>query len=83
MKSILQPTREQWQKVFYLAAIIYVIGALGYTLLGTGKEQRWNTPEDELLIQVDLPREQRNPLPVFMNTQEPVDAANRIKPALA
>lgn len=73
----LQPTRGQWQKVFYLSAIIYVIGAISYLILGSGEEQIWNTPEDELYIQIDIPREEREPLPVFRNSEEPEDAASK------
>jgi len=34
-------TREEWQKVFILAAIIYGIGATVYLIFGSGKRQSW------------------------------------------
>lgn len=68
--------------MFYLSAVIYVIGALFYTILGTGKEQSWNIPEDELLVQVDLPREERRPLPVFRNKEDPMGEDSGIKPTV-
>jgi len=39
-----QPTRAQWQKVFYISAGVYVFGWMVYLLLGSGTEQPWNTP---------------------------------------
>ncbi|EDO46366.1 predicted protein [Nematostella vectensis] len=52
-----QPTRDQWQKVYYIGAGIYVFGAVAFAALGTSKEQPWNTPPEENLVPVDLPHE--------------------------
>lgn len=39
-----QPTRAQWQKVFYISAGVFVFGWFIYLLLGSGEPQSWNTP---------------------------------------
>lgn len=52
----------QWQKIFYITAGVYVIGWVTYLLLGTGKQQSWNTPYEDLLVPVDIPREPRKPV---------------------
>ncbi|KAK3748449.1 hypothetical protein QZH41_019368, partial [Actinostola sp. cb2023] len=81
--KILQPTRGQWQKVFYLSAIIYVVGGVSYLILGSGEEQWWNTPEDEQFVQVEVPREERKPLPVFRTDSEALEnEASEPKPTL-
>ena len=58
---LLQPTRVQWQKVFYISAGMYVFGWVTYLLLGSGKQQSWNTPYEDLLVPIDIPREPRKP----------------------
>ena len=60
--SFSQPTRLQWQKVFYISAGMYVLGWITFLLLGTGKQQSWNTPYEDLLVPVDIPREPRKPV---------------------
>ena len=57
-----QPTRGQWQKVFYISAGLYVVGWITFLLLGSGKQQSWNTPFEDLLVPVDIPREPRIPV---------------------
>jgi len=57
-----QPTRAQWQKVFYISAGMYLFGWFTYLLLGTGKQQSWNTPYEDLLVPIDIPREPRGPI---------------------
>ncbi len=42
---IFQPSRHQWQIAFYIAAAIYLFGALFYLLLGSGEEQPWASKE--------------------------------------
>ncbi|XP_020610537.1 sialin-like isoform X1 [Orbicella faveolata] len=61
-----EPTRGQWQKVFYISAGLYVVGWITYLLLGSGKQQSWNTPFEDLLVPVDIPREPR--IPVLADT---------------
>jgi len=58
----LQPTRVQWQKVFYISAGVYLLGWITYLLLGSGKQQSWNTPYEDLLAPIDIPREPRKPV---------------------
>ena len=60
--SFSQPTRLQWQKVFYISAGMYVLGWITFLLLGTGKQQSWNTPYEDLLVPIDIPREPRKPV---------------------
>ncbi|XP_031552988.1 sialin-like isoform X2 [Actinia tenebrosa] len=56
-----EPTRRQWQKVFYIAAIINIIGATGFAILAKGEEQPWNTANDENPLPVEVEQEQDNP----------------------
>ena len=58
----MQPTRGQWQKVFFISAGVYVVGWITYLLLGSGKQQSWNTPFEDLLLPVDITREPRIPV---------------------
>ena len=51
-----QPTRAQWQKVFYISAGVYVFGWMVYLLLGSGREQPWNTPYETLLVPGNIPK---------------------------
>jgi len=37
-----QSTRSEWQEVFYLAAGIYVLGAVVFVVLGSGNRQSWD-----------------------------------------
>ena len=34
-------TREEWQKVFFLAAGVYAVGAIVYVIFGSGQRQSW------------------------------------------
>lgn len=56
-----QPTRAQWQKVFYISAGVFVFGWFVYLLLGSGEQQSWNTPYEDVLVPVDFPGETRKP----------------------
>lgn len=56
-----QPTRAQWQKVFYISAGVFVFGWFIYLLLGSGEQQSWNTPYEDVLVPVDFPGETRKP----------------------
>ena len=51
--------------MFYISAGLYVVGWITYLLFGSGKQQSWNTPFEDLLVQVDIPREPR--IPVMAN----------------
>ena len=42
-----QSSVKQWQKVFFISAGIYGIGALVYAIFGSGKKQPWAEPEKE------------------------------------
>ena len=38
---------------------MFVVGWIVYLLIGSGREQSWNTPYDDLLVPVDIAREPR------------------------
>ena len=38
---LLQQTRAEWQKVFFLSSGIYAAGALFYIIFGSGELQSW------------------------------------------
>ena len=42
---------------------VYVLGWTVYVLLGSGREQPWNTPYETLLAPVDIPREHEPVMP--------------------
>lgn len=54
-----QPTRAQWQKVFYISAGVFVFGWFIYLLFGSGEQQSWNTPYKD--VPEDIPGEARIP----------------------
>ena len=37
----LQRLAEEWQRVFFIAAGVYLLGALGFALLASGDVQPW------------------------------------------
>ena len=39
---LLQPTREQWRKVFFVTCALYVFGAVFYAVFGSANTQDWN-----------------------------------------
>ena len=41
---------------------MYVFGGFIYLLFGSGKQQTWNTPYEDLLVPVDIPREPGKPV---------------------
>ena len=43
----LQDSFGQWQIIFGILSVVYLLGAVIYLLLGTGELQRWNSPESE------------------------------------
>jgi len=49
-------TRSEWQSVFFLAAGVYVVGALVFVIFGSGARQRWadDTSHEELTDTLDL-----------------------------
>ncbi|CAH3152138.1 unnamed protein product [Pocillopora meandrina] len=57
-----QPTTIQWQKVFFINAGIFVLGWITYIFLGSGKPQPWNTPFEDLVVPVAIPREPKKPV---------------------
>ncbi|KAH9496064.1 hypothetical protein Btru_012626 [Bulinus truncatus] len=40
-------TREEWQATFYVAAGIYIFGAIWYIIMGKGEIQKWAGGEDK------------------------------------
>ena len=41
---------------------MFVVGWIVYLLIGTGREQSWNTPYEDLLVPVNIAREPRKPV---------------------
>lgn len=37
-------TYGQWRYIFWILAVIYIVGALAFGLLGSGQLQEWNSP---------------------------------------
>ena len=44
MTSFFQQTQAQWQIVFYIAAVIYAIGAIFFVIFSDGEVQDWAKP---------------------------------------
>jgi len=42
-----QSSRSAWQKVFFLAAGIYVVGAIIFVIFGSGERQNWAESSDD------------------------------------
>lgn len=42
-----QPTIAQWQKVFFIAAAIYIAAGTFYNLCGSGQRQPWDNPDND------------------------------------
>ena len=57
--AVLQPTRGQWQKVFYISAIICVVGAVIFVVFGSGEVQPWN--DGDPVEEVEIEQESRKP----------------------
>ena len=47
-KSNFQPSKGQWQKVFFMAAGVYMLGTLAYLIFADSREQRWARSEKEV-----------------------------------
>ena len=60
--SFPQPTRLQWQKVFYISAGMYIIGWVTFVLFASGEVQEWNSPFEDKLVPIDIPRAPRKPV---------------------
>ena len=43
--KFIQPSRHQWQIVFYISSAIYMTGALVYLIFASGEEQPWASSE--------------------------------------
>ncbi len=43
----LQGTKEEWEKVWYICAGFFAVGAFTYVLLGSGEVQPWAVPPEE------------------------------------
>ena len=39
-----QQTQEQWQIVFYIAAVMYAVGAIFFNIFADGELQEWAKP---------------------------------------
>jgi len=42
-----QSSRSAWQKVFFLAAGIYAVGAIIFVIFGSGERQNWAESSDD------------------------------------
>lgn len=51
---ILQTDVGQWQIVFYIAAAIYLLGAVFYGIFATGNRQKWAEVPTGYLSQIDV-----------------------------
>jgi ACS family sodium-dependent inorganic phosphate cotransporter-like MFS transporter 5 len=40
-------TRHQWQIIFYIAAAIFVFGAVFFVIFGSGERQHWDHIKDK------------------------------------
>ena len=47
-------SREQWQIVFYVAAAIYLFGAIFYLIFGSGELQPWAREQREYELSVEM-----------------------------
>ena len=47
-------TRDEWQIVFYIAAAIYVFGAVFYLIFGSGELQPWAREERHIEVDVEM-----------------------------
>ena len=47
-------TRDEWQIVFYIAAAIYVFGAVFYLIFGSGELQPWAREEKHIEVDVEM-----------------------------
>lgn len=45
--SYTQPTIAAWQKVFFIAAGVYIFCATFYNIFGSGKRQPWDNPAND------------------------------------
>ena len=52
--------------MFYISAGMYVIGWVTFVLFASGKVQEWNTPFEDKLVPIDIPRAPR--IPVMADT---------------
>ena len=44
----MQPSRSRWQLVFFITASTLAVGTLAYVILGTSREQKWTTLNDDV-----------------------------------
>ncbi len=44
---IFQGTKEEWEKVWYICAGFFAVGAITYVFLGSGEVQPWAVPPEE------------------------------------
>jgi sugar phosphate permease len=43
---LLQSSANAWQKAFWIAAAVYIVGTLIFVVFGTGRRQPWGVPPD-------------------------------------
>ena len=47
-------TMNEWQYVFIITALIYIISGLIFLVFGTGKVQKWNTPPEKKTEDIEI-----------------------------
>lgn len=57
-------TYGQWQIVFWILAIVYIVGSSAYLIMGTGELQAWNNPPEKGAI-----NETEEGVPLNLQTQ--------------
>ncbi|XP_052772253.1 sialin-like [Mya arenaria] len=73
-------TREQWQKVFYVAAAFYVFGAIFYAIFASGTVQPWARKEIEEALDAEVELLQVNKTNGKVNHEENGDATKVTDP---
>ena len=59
-------TREEWQRVFYICAAFYTIGAIAFALMSSAEPQKWATAGDVMEPEViEVKVTEKNPAGIF------------------
>ncbi len=70
--DVFQASVSRWRIVFIMSAVIYVVGALFYTVFGSGKQQHWDNLDiyksEETIVYVH--KQEREPQIEEVNTAQ-------------
>jgi hypothetical protein len=71
MKSLFffQQTQQQWNKIFYIASSITVLGALIYLIFTSAERQPWSYGKDDRLITDSMAEPHETPFPAPFDIQ--------------